>query len=260
MAISPDIFPFFGLDNQEFDLLLFELQNGLIYYDADKLNCLHFNPFLQGNDFLTLSSDLDPDSNMFSYSIDYNYYVEDQFNNFVNSKINSKSSFSVMHVNSCSLMCNLHKLTNLLLSLEFQFSVLGVTETWLNDCCSAQLVDVDNYDFISKCRPNSHGGGVGLYVLNNQEFKLRDDLEVIDIDFAETLFIEIRKPRGRNIIVRVIYRPPDRNLDLFLQQFKELMLKISRENKICYLMGDFNFSLEGNGNRIFIFALFGEIF
>ena len=127
MAISPDVFSFFGLDDQEFDLLLFEMQNGLIHYDADKLNCLHCNPFLQGNDFLTLSSDLDPDSNMSSYSIDCN--VEDQFNNFVNSKINSISSFLVMHVNSRSLMCNLHKLTNLLLSLEFQFSVLGVTET-----------------------------------------------------------------------------------------------------------------------------------
>ena len=103
---------------------------------------------------------------------------------------------------------NLHKLTNLLLSLEFQFSVLGVSETWLNGCCSAQLVNIDNYDFISKFRPNSHGGGVGLYVWNNQDFKLHGDLELIDIDFAESLFIEIRKPRGRNIVV-VIYRPPD---------------------------------------------------
>ena len=59
-----------------------------------------------------------------------------------------------------------------------------------------------------------------LYILDNQEFKLHGDLEIIDGDFVETLFIEIRKPRGRNI-VGVIYRPPDRNLDLFLQQFNE---------------------------------------
>ena len=72
---------------------------------------------------------------------------------------------------------------------------------------------------------------------------MRGDLEIIDIDFAETLFIEIRKPHGRNIIVGVFYRPPDGNLDLFLQQFNELMLKISRENKICYIMGDFNLNL-----------------
>ena len=70
-----------------------------------------------------------------------------------------------MHVHSCSLGCNLHRLTNLLLSLDFQFSVLGVTETWLNDCHLAQLVDVDidNYNSISRYCPNSHGGGVGSY-------------------------------------------------------------------------------------------------
>jgi hypothetical protein len=43
-----------------------------------------------------------------------------------------------------------------------QFSVIGVTETWLNDS-SAQLVNIDGYDFISKCRQNrAQGGGVGL--------------------------------------------------------------------------------------------------
>ena len=148
-----------------------------------------------------------------------------------------------MHVNSRSLKCNLNRLTDLLFSLELQFSVIGVTETWLNDS-SAQLVNIDGYDFISKCRQNrTQGGGVGLYVLSNHDFESHGDLEIIDIDLAETLFIEIRKPRGRNIIVGVIYRPPDRNLDLFLQQFNELMSKISRENKICYIMGDFNLNL-----------------
>ena len=121
--------------------------------------------------------------------------------------------------------------------------MIGVTETWLNDS-SAQSVNIDDYESISKCRQNGfHGGGVGLYVLNNQDCKSRSDLEIIGIDLAETLFIEIRKSCGRNIVVSVIYRPPDRNLDLFLQQFNELMSKISQENKMCYIMGDFNLDL-----------------
>ena len=110
---------------------------------------------------------------------------------------------------------------DLLFSPELQFSVIGVTETWLNDS-SAQLVNIDDYEFVSKCRQNRfHGGGVGLYVLNNQDCKSRSDLEIIDIDLAETLFIEICKSCGRNVVVGVIYRPPDRNLDLFLQQFNK---------------------------------------
>jgi hypothetical protein len=58
-----------------------------------------------------------------------------------------------------------------LFSLQLQFSVIGVTETWLNDS-SAQLVNIDGYDFISKYRQNrTQGGGVGLYVLCNHDFE-----------------------------------------------------------------------------------------
>jgi hypothetical protein len=77
MAFSPDVFPFSGLDDQEFNLLIFEMQNGSINYDADRLDCLHFNPFLQGDIYLTLSSDLDPDLNMFNHTNNCNYYVEE---------------------------------------------------------------------------------------------------------------------------------------------------------------------------------------
>ena len=53
--------------------------------------------------------------------------------------------------------------------------IIVVAETWFYDCSSAQFVD--NYDFITKCRPNrSHREGVGLYVLNNQNTEVRGDL------------------------------------------------------------------------------------
>ena len=93
MAFSPDVFPFSELDDQEFNLLIFEMQNGSIKYNADRLDCLHFNPFLQGDNYLTLSSDLDPDLNMFNHTNDCNYYVEEQFNDFFNSKVKSSHVF-----------------------------------------------------------------------------------------------------------------------------------------------------------------------
>ena len=41
----------------------------------------------------------------------------------------------------------------------------------------------------------------------------------------------------------VIYRPPNTDVNLFIHNFDELLGKISRENKICYLLGDFNLNL-----------------
>ena len=69
-----------------------------------------------------------------------------------------------------------------------------------------------------------------------------------DSSIAESLFAEVIKPHGKNIIVGVICRPPNQNLDSFLNEFNELTEKISRENKICYLLGDFNINLQNFNN------------
>lgn len=38
------------------------------------------------------------------------------------------------------------------------------------------LTNLNNYNFIHKSRANNSGGGVGMYILNNIEFKLREDV------------------------------------------------------------------------------------
>jgi aminoglycoside phosphotransferase family enzyme len=57
------------------------------------------------------------------------------------------------------------------------------------------------------------------------------------------VFIEIATSIGKNMIIGVIYRPPNGNIDLFETKFNQLLSKIDKENKICYLMGDFNIDL-----------------
>ena len=150
-------------------------------------------------------------------------------------------SFSLLHLNIRSLQCNASKLTDLFSNVNFKFSLIGISETWLND--SSPSVDIDGYSFVHKGRENRSGGGVGLYVSSNLNFKLRCDLDFLESNVAESLFIEIVKPQGKNIVTGVIYRPPNHNVDEFLTMTNELLSKISKENKICYLMGDFNLNL-----------------
>ncbi len=49
--------------------------------------------------------------------------------------------------------------------------------------------------------------------------------------------------RRENIIIAVIYRPPSNKIEIFENAMNDLLNKIDRENKICYLMGDFNIDL-----------------
>ena len=57
------------------------------------------------------------------------------------------------------------------------------------------------------------------------------------------MFIEICKPKEKNVIVGIIYRPPNQNPRDFISDLDHLLSKISKENKLCYILGDFNLNL-----------------
>ena len=48
---------------------------------------------------------------------------------------------------------------------------------------------------------------------------------------------------GKNIVVGCIYRPPDSNFENFLESMNETLTILNRENKVIYLMGDYNINL-----------------
>ena len=65
----------------------------------------------------------------------------------------------------------------------------------------------------------------------------------ISNDIFESLFVEIKNPRGKNLILGVFYRPPQSNTNIFLESLNELLLNPLLKNKDCFFMGDFNINL-----------------
>ena len=60
------------------------------------------------------------------------------------------------------------------------------------------------------------------------------------------MFVEIDRTKlikEKNIIIGVIYRPPNTEISHFIEIKKEIMENIKNENKICYLVGDYNINL-----------------
>ena len=76
--------------------------------------------------------DLDPDYNCITRNnvLTNKYYLEHDFNNFIKSNDNYATGLSLMHLNVRSIPKNIDKLNNYLLSLDIQFSIIGLTETW----------------------------------------------------------------------------------------------------------------------------------
>ena len=67
------------------------------------------------------------------------------------------------------------------------------------------------------CRINKPGGGVGLYLKSEFEYKIRVELTFDDMVCVESVFVEISRPKGKIIIVGVIYRPPNQSVDELLK-------------------------------------------
>ena len=86
------------------------------------------------------------------------------------------------------------------------FKIIGLTETWLNGCTN-DIFEIPNYNYDGLNRVNKKGGGVGIYVAKQLGYKIRKDLNTNTEDTIETIFIEISVPKGKNIIIGMIYRP-----------------------------------------------------
>ena len=126
------ILPFCQLDD-EFSLAVFELTNGTVHFTEDRLFSLKFNPSLSLHRSLALSSDLDPDLNFFYDSNESDYYTEDQFNNQFFKKMPNTQCLSFLHLNIRNLSRNIDSLTNMMNEINAKFSVIGISETWLQD-------------------------------------------------------------------------------------------------------------------------------
>ena len=150
--------------------------------------------------------------------------------------------FSLCHINIRSLKANMDDFENYFNMLKIKFSFIGVTKTWLNGA-TCDLYVLDDYELIERHRPNKIGGGIGFFVKTGVSSKYRDDLTIF-CDHCESLFIEIDKSvfgSGRDLLIAVIYRPP--NTELFTDVLKDVLEKVQLENKLLYLMGDYNINL-----------------
>ncbi|ESN98707.1 hypothetical protein HELRODRAFT_162160 [Helobdella robusta] len=130
---------------------------------------------------------------------------------------------------------------------EFNADVIAITETWLNDS-SAHSEQIKNYNFLFKNRLARQGGGVGFFVRDDLIYITRDDLTLI-MDDIEIMAIEIIR-KSKNIIVFVMYRPPNMDASNSIELIHDFINKTKRTNrKITYITGDFNIDLLKNDCR-----------
>ena len=152
--------------------------------------------------------------------------------------------FSIMHGNIRSIPKNFQNFELFMSNLDIKFTVMAFTETWLNDE-NAGLYKIEGYNMETAYRTTRKGGSVSLYIAESVNYTLRTDLGVFS-EIMESRFLEIDKNSinsTRNVVIGVIYRPPNSDIDVFISQLSGLLDTIRKDNKSCYLLGDYNINL-----------------
>ena len=96
-----------------------------------------------------------------------------------------------------------------------------------------------------KYRPLRSGGGVSIFIEDSLEYFIREDL-CHQNNSIESVFIQIDKTqlgKDKNVIIGVVYWPPNGDIDLFNKQMLELLSKIKSKRKLVSCVGDYNKSL-----------------
>ena len=71
---------------------------------------------------------------------------------------------------------------------------------------------------------------------------VRDGLSVIEDEY-EALWVEIKNSKSQNVLCCCAYRHPNTDAKKFNEYVDLTMHKISKGNKLIFLMGDFNMNL-----------------
>ena len=153
----------------------------------------------------------------------------------------SNNDLRIIQLNIRGLKGKLDELGNLLGKLKYP-DVVILNETWLKDC-DKNRIRINNYVYKGRPRVNKKGGGVGFLIRNDVIHRYRNDLELSEYTpSCEHSCIEI-KGKTKNIIISSMYRPPNTDVNEFLNKFKSILNNIKKSGSECIIGLNHNLDL-----------------
>jgi len=121
--------------------------------------------------------------------------------------------------------------------LDFPFQIIGAGET---STCWIQIeqLPVQMQFTFTAFHSTSAAGGVALYASKPLNAVKRTDLSISDTEF-ETVWIEIRNSKLKNILCCCAYRHPSSSPERFTDHMDTILHNLARENKNIFILGDF---------------------
>ena len=186
------------------------------------------------------NNSINPNGNLDFNLIRSNYYSPHSFSQVKRKIDNPNCTFSVIHNNLRSLQRKFEDFqTHLLNELDFEFDLIGISETKITNA-NEPLLNVHLNGYIFEFVPTPLASeGVCLYIKDNLKYSI---LEQKSTSAFQALWIEIHFTKKKNIICGIVYRQHN-SPESFLEYFNEALDKFTSRNLPTYILGDFNINL-----------------
>ena len=157
---------------------------------------------------------------------------------------NEHKSLALFHINTCSLNKSFDDLDHLLKCTNKVFDIVAVTETRITKQTSL-TTNINLTDYAIEFTPTeSSAGATLLYIASHLSYKPRPDLNIYKANQLESTFVEVIKPKKRNIVIGCLYKHPNMDVLDFKNNYRSQIFEIvSKERKQVFLLGDFNINL-----------------
>jgi len=149
----------------------------------------------------------------------------------------TKFNCLIMHMNIRSYSRNSSEFFTMMAALPRKPDVLVLSETWFS---SDTVDDMDGYAGFHVYREDRRGGGISIYIASKYKSRKIDRWSFID-EHCEVCSVELVL-NEEAITVVGIYRPPDRNVQMFTEDIRGILGEISHR-ECTFITGDLNIDL-----------------
>ena len=207
------VFPFHSLENDELNSLFIDNQDNN-----------HINKFKSGNS-------------------NYEYLNPSE----LGENMGHRHNFTFLNLNIRSLNKNIGKLELLLQEINFNPSVIFITETWLSNN-KTFIYSLKNYNYISKPGINK-SGGTGLFIRTDLNYNIITNLQ-LNIENCEDLWVELQLNSNTKITLGSIYRHPTHNFNSFKNKLLNNIELLSNKHTNFIIAGDMNINWLNKSKQI----------
>lgn len=133
-----------------------------------------------------MEKDTDPENNFYkNNNCNCEYYTNEK----LQSSVSMNNALSLIHFNSRSLCTNFQDIKECVNQFQ-KFNIIAISETWLTKE-REQEVKIEGYELFVSNRTNKKGGGAALYVSNEFDCQLVNEMSTTIDNVMECVTIEM---------------------------------------------------------------------